>query len=142
MATQLHEDLNRTHQSKGFSDRSLGLTFSAFFALLAVLPMRRHHPFQWRWIVVSGFFLVVGLVAPGLLHPLSRVWARLALLLHRVVNPITTAIMFFLVFVPAGLISRLLGKDPLRLKLEPVADSYWIVRDPPGPAPDSMRNQF
>jgi hypothetical protein len=50
--------------------------------------------------------------------------------------------MFFLVFVPAGFISRLLGKDPLRLKLEPNAESYWILRDPPGPAPDSMRNQF
>ena len=142
MALHIHEDLQRSHQSKGFSDRSLGLTFGAFFALLAVLPLRRHHPFQWRWMAASGFFLVIGLVAPGLLHPLSRVWARLALLLHRVVNPITTSIMFFLVFVPAGLISRLLGKDTLRLKLEPNAESYWILRDPPGPAPDSLRNQF
>ena len=142
MDTRLHEDLSRTHQSKGFSDRSLGVTFSAFFALLAILPLRHHRPFQWRWLVVSAILLLIGQVAPALLHPVSRVWAKLALLLHKVVNPITTAIMYFLVFVPAGLIFRVLGKDPLRLKLEPDAESYWIVRDPPGPAPESMRNQF
>ncbi len=142
MDTKLHEDLTRTHHSKGFSDRSLGLTFGAFFALLAILPLRRHQPFQWRWMLVSSIFLLVGLVAPALLHPLSRIWARLALLLHKVANPVTTSITYFLVFVPAGVIFRLLGKDPLRLKLEPDAETYWIVRDPPGPAPETMRNQF
>lgn len=142
MDTRLHEDLSRVHQTKSFSDRSLGLTYAAFFALLAILPLRRHQPLQWRWIIVSALFLVIGLLAPGLLHPISRVWAKLALLLHRVVNPITTSVLFFLVFVPAGLIFRLLGKDPLRLKLEPDAESYWIPRQPPGPQPEGMRNQF
>jgi hypothetical protein len=142
MDTRMHEDLSRVHQTKSFSDRSLGLTFSVFFALLAVLPLRRHQAFQWRWVIVSALFLAIGLLAPGLLHPISRVWAKLALLLHKVVNPITTALLFFLVFVPAGLIFRLLGKDPLRLRLDPDADTYWIPRTPPGPAPEAMRNQF
>jgi hypothetical protein len=142
MDTRIHEDLSRVHQSKGFSDRSLGLTFAAFFALLAILPLRRHQPFQWRWIMVSALFLVIGLLAPGLLHPLSRVWAKLALLLHKVVNPITTSLLFFLVFVPAGLIFRLLGKDTLRLRLDPDVETYWIPRHPPGPPPETMRNQF
>jgi hypothetical protein len=37
---------------------------------------------------------------------------------------------------------RLRGKDPLRLRLEKDAPSYWIVRQPPGPAPRSMTRQF
>ncbi len=142
MDTRIHEDLSRVHHTKSFSDRSLGLTFGAFFALLATLPLRRHQPFQWRWMIVSALFLVIGLLAPGLLHPLSRVWAKLALLLHRVVNPITTTLLFFLVFVPAGIIFRLLGKDPLRLRLDPDAETYWIIRNPPGPPPEAMRHQF
>jgi hypothetical protein len=36
----------------------------------------------------------------------------------------------------------MLGKDLLRLKREPGADSYWIVRQPPGPAPETMKDQF
>jgi hypothetical protein len=37
---------------------------------------------------------------------------------------------------------RLVGKDPLRLKRDGGAGSYWIPREPPGPPPDSMSNQF
>jgi hypothetical protein len=37
---------------------------------------------------------------------------------------------------------RITGKQFLALKREPERDSYWIVRDPPGPSPESMRDQF
>jgi hypothetical protein len=36
-------------------------------------------------------------------------------------------------------IIRLFGKDPLRLK---PANSNWIERKPPGPDPQSMKQQF
>ena len=39
-------------------------------------------------------------------------------------------------------VMRLFGKDFLRLRLDRGAKSYWIVRTPPGPPPQSMRNQF
>jgi len=44
--------------------------------------------------------------------------------------------------LPTGLVMRAMGKDLLRLKREPDAASYWIVRAPPGPAPESMKDQF
>ena len=34
------------------------------------------------------------------------------------------------------------GKDLLRLKRDPAASSYWIPREPPGPPPETMRNQY
>jgi hypothetical protein len=37
---------------------------------------------------------------------------------------------------------RMRGKDPLRLRFEKDAPSYWIMRQPPGPAPRSMTRQF
>jgi hypothetical protein len=51
-------------------------------------------------------------------------------------------ILFFLVITPAAILLRLFGKDPLRLHYDKSAASYWIPRDPPGPAPDTMANQF
>jgi len=62
--------------------------------------------------------------------------------MHRVVNPLVMGIRFFVVITPLGWLMRALGKDLLRLKREPDAASYWIERTPPGPAPQSMRNQF
>jgi len=87
-------------------------------------------------------FLAVALIRPSWLHPLNKIWAMLGLLMGRAINPVMTATLFFLVFTPAGLISRVLGKDPLRLKPTPEADTYWIVRDPPGPHPETMAKQF
>ncbi len=44
--------------------------------------------------------------------------------------------------MPIGLVMRAFGKDFLRLKLDRNTSSYWIERTPPGPPPQSMRNQF
>jgi hypothetical protein len=52
------------------------------------------------------------------------------------------ALVFFGTVLPTGLIMRALGKDPLRLKRQSHANSYWIERRPPGPAPESMKDQF
>lgn len=69
-------------------------------------------------------------------------WNMLGQLLGRIMNPIVYGVLFFLIVTPAGLISRLRGRDPLRLKLAPEAETYWIIRQPPGPPPESMSKQF
>jgi hypothetical protein len=51
-------------------------------------------------------------------------------------------LLFVLGVIPFGLGARLMGKDLLRLKLDKSAKSYWIVRQPPGPPPETMRNQY
>ena len=93
-------------------------------------------------LAVAGAFLLVALLLPAFLRPLNKAWTLLGLLLGRIVNPVVTAILFYFVFTPAGLVSRLLGKDPLLLKFAPRADTYWIARQPPGPRPETMSQQF
>jgi hypothetical protein len=63
-------------------------------------------------------------------------------LLHSIVSPVALAILFYGVVMPTGLLMRLLGKDPLRLRLDSRAASYWIERTPPGPDAESLKNQF
>jgi hypothetical protein len=67
---------------------------------------------------------------------------KLAWLISKITNPIITGLMFYLLFTPAALICRWIGKDLLRLKYDHAADSYWIPRDPAGPPPETMQNQF
>ena len=87
-------------------------------------------------------FLATALLCPAALKLFNRLWLKFRLLLHKVVNPIVMALVFFGAVLPTGLIMRALGKDPLRLKWQPDANSYWIDRSPPGPAPKSMKDQF
>ena len=73
--------------------------------------------------------------------PLNRAWFKLGLGLNRIVNPVLMAILFFGAVVPLGWYLRRRGEDLLRVKMKPQA-TYWIAREPPGPAPNSMKKQF
>jgi hypothetical protein len=137
-----HESFDRTSPVKTSSDRVFGLVFAGFFAIVAFLPLLSGRaPRLWS-LGVSGVFLVMALAVPTVLAPLNRLWMRLGLLLHRIVSPVVLGLMFFVVVTPMGLLMRMLGKDPLRLRFDRGASTYWISRTPPGPAPDSFDHQF
>lgn len=125
------------------SDRSFGLTFVVFFALVALwLGWKGAYVACSIAGILSALTLAVTLVHAALLAPLNRAWMKLGLLLHKVVSPIVLGGMYFLVFTPFAIVMRLAGRDALRRRFEPDAPSYWIDRTPPGPAPDSLPDQF
>ena len=86
--------------------------------------------------------MLCGLVYPKILRPLNIIWFKIGACIFKITNPIIMGMLFFTTIVPMGLFMRLMGKNLLALKKEPTAKTYWIVRDPPGPDPDSMKNQF
>jgi hypothetical protein len=118
------------------------LVFTAFFALVGLWPLVHKRPFRLWALCLSAVFLLLTLAVPGVLHPLNLLWTRLGKLLAKITNPVITGVMFYVIFTPAALLLRLLGKDLLHLKYDASATTYWIRRDPAGLIPDSMRNQF
>ena len=98
--------------------------------------------FRWWSLAIAGVFLVLSLFYPQLLAPLNRLWTRFGLLLHNIVNPIVLGLLFFVVVTPIGLLMRLFGKRPLNIDFDRETTSYWIDREPPGPAPETMKQQF
>ncbi|KAF0163667.1 MAG: hypothetical protein FD158_3120, partial [bacterium] len=137
-----HEDLEREQHVEGSSDRAFGLVFAGVFLLVAGWPLLGGEGVRWWSVAVSGAFAAVALAKPELLAGLNRQWMKLGILLGKVVSPVALGVLFYCVITPIGLALRLAGKDPLRLKRDPAASSYWIPRDPPGPPPGSMTNQF
>ena len=112
------------------------------FAVVSLLNAW-HAGRMWPWTAgLAALFLIVALLRPAALNPLNRIWLKFGLLLHRIVNPVIMALVFYFAVLPTGLVLRAMGKDLLRLKREPGAATYWIVRAPPGPAPDTMKDQF
>lgn len=125
------------------SDRSFGIVFTVFFAFIgAGLPLLRGAEIIPPLLGVSGVFLVVALAMPKVLHPLNVLWMKFGALLSMIVSPIVLGLLFFTTIMPIGLIMRLAGKDLLSMKFDKNAKSYWVDRDPPGPPPESMSNQF
>jgi len=116
--------------------------FAIVFALIGLSPLFVGRAIRFWSLAVCAIFLVCALVFPSVLAPLNRVWLRFGLLLHKIVSPVVLGIMFYLVITPIGLLMRALGKDPLRLKFDKQSNSYWIERVPPGPTPESLKDQF
>ncbi len=137
-----HENLTREEHIQGSSDRTFGFVFATLFIIIACWPLFFDGAIRWWSIAIAAMFTLAALIKPTLLSRMNRLWMKFGILLGKVVSPIALGILFYLVITPTGVMMRLTGKDPLRLKFDPAADSYWIPREPPGPQPGSMNNQF
>lgn len=135
--------MNDTSHLKPPPERSFGLLFTAVFIGLGLFGIWK----KWgqnaslAWIVAGVIVALVTLLAPRLLAPFNMAWFKLGLLLSKIVSPLVLGIIFFGILTPVAFVMRIAGRDVLRLKRLP-SDSYWVARTPPGPAPDSFKNQF
>lgn len=137
-----HELQAREMRVKSSSDRGFGLVFAAVFALIGLAGAYHNTPYFPWWLGASAALALVALTAPRILAPFNRAWTKLGMVLALVVNPIVLGLVFYLCVTPIGLLLRLFGKDLLALRWQPAQASYWIVRDPPGPRPETLRHQF
>lgn len=137
-----HEDFSRAEAEKLPSNRSFGLVFATVFLIVGLGPLVRHGGIRWWALILAAGFLILGVMNSPLLTPLNRVWMKFGLLLHHIVSPLILGAVFFTVVLAIGWIRRLLGKDSMQRRFDKEATSYWILRDPPGPARQSMKNQF
>jgi hypothetical protein len=137
-----HEDLTRQERVERSSDRSFGVVIGCVLAYVALGPLLHRGQPRWWALPLSVGLLTVAWLRPFLLAGPNRLWGKFGDLLSKALSPIALGVMFYLVFTPMGVLIRLAGKDPLRLRREPALRSYWIAREPPGPPPQSMTNQF
>jgi Saxitoxin biosynthesis operon protein SxtJ len=138
----LHENLVRTNEIAGPSNRRFGLTIGAACWIIGgIRALTGHSHLEW-WLAAGLVIAVLAVAWPDALAPLNRGWLKLGFALQKVVNPIVMAVLFASTIVPIGLLLRLSGKDPLRLRRNPNAATYWIARQPSAPATEAMKKQF
>ncbi len=105
--------------------RTFGLTSLLALPLAAELWTRGSLAAVVYATAIGGLLAAVGIAWPRGLRPLlvaiHIVTAPLVLLIHDLV----LSLAFFAVVVPVGLVFRLIGRDPLQLKIDRGAASYW-----------------
>lgn len=124
------------------SNRKFGVLFCVVFGVLGTYLWRRHADWYPASFVLSGLFLLTSLLFPDILRPLNRAWMKFALVLNMVVSPVVLGVLYFVVFTPVAVFMRIRKRDVLNRRFDPADISYWSPRTPPGPAPESLRDQF
>lgn len=137
-----HEDMRREGDFKVGSDRNFGIVFAVAFGLIAAFSWLRGGQNWILWSIGSSIFVSLAILYPRSLTPLNRVWMKLGIVLFHITNPIMLAFLYYACITPIGIAMRLMGKDLLNLKSDPASKTYWILRKPPGPDPESLKNQY
>jgi len=93
-------------------------------------------------LLVSAFMLVITIIRLPVLKTLYKYWMKGAQFIGSVITGIILFILFYFVFTPVGIATRILRKDLLDKKLQPEKDSYWIKRKQEEFQKEHFRQQF
>jgi hypothetical protein len=103
----------------------VGGVLMGLFGLALPLLRRRHLPI-WPW-PPGALLVLVALAAPEGLRLFHRYWSLLGRVLGWFNTRVILTVVFFVIFAPAGLILRLLGKDPIARRRDATARSYRVT---------------
>jgi hypothetical protein len=141
MSAGHHEDYGREVHGRGPSNRNFGFVFTVAFLAFGLRPLRHRGEVRLWCLALSGALLLITLARPTLLDVPNRIWTRCGVLLGRVLNPVVTGLLFYLVFTPIAVALRWMGKDLLHLASDRNAQTYWTGRNAADELSD-MKNQF
>lgn len=79
---------------------------------------------------IAVFLFLWGRVSPSTLKPIYMVWMVITRCLAWFLTALVVSLVFYIGFIPIGLLLRLLGKDFLHRRIDKSAPSYWCKRPP------------
>jgi len=120
--------------------RSFGFLVGGVLALLGLGPMVFGKEMRPWAAIPAGALLFFATFVPRSLAPVQRIWMKMGHVLGSINTKIILTVTFFGLFVPMGFVMRLAGKDPMRRRYAPEANTYRVQSSPrPG---SHMLRQF
>jgi hypothetical protein len=121
--------------------RRFGLTVGAAFLVLAAILWWRGRAVSAPTVaILGGALMLAGVAIPTRLWPVHRAWMALAAAISKVTTPVFLGVVYFLAFVPVGLLMRLAGRNPLARSR--TAESYWVRRKAASAVRRALERQF
>lgn len=137
-----HENITKFSELKIGSNKNFCLTFSAVFFFMGIYPLIHSAPLRMWGLAVSGAFLILAFTKPQLIRPFNYTWARIGMILGKIMVPLVMGILYFSVFFLTGVVMRLLKRDALQLNFGSSQKTYWLKRTDDCFPEESFENQF
>ena len=107
---------------------------SALAVAAVLLGIAAWNLYRGRTTVVLIFsalgaaLVVAGLLVPPAARAFHTAWMRFAVLLGHVNSRVLLTLVYYLVVTPYGVVTRLVGRDPLRRRGPGAGESHWVER--------------
>lgn len=123
--------------------RKSALVVAAVFLGIAAWNLYRGRTTVVIIFVALGAALVVaGLFVTPAARAFHTAWMRLAVLLGHVNSRVLLTLMYYLVITPYGVVTRLVGRDPLRRRGRASGESHWVERKATRQTPEQFERLF
>ena len=123
---------------KKSSSKSFGYLFFGLFLILSLWPVLNDNSINFLFLSISAVFLILTIFKANILDFLNNYWIKLGELLGKVIAPIIMFLVFFVIVTPLSLLTKLLKKDLLNMRIND-SKTYWANKVK---KIDSMDKQF
>lgn len=123
--------------------KKFGFGLTALLCIIGGWHCYKGHVNIYVWFFgFAGLVITLAFFAPIILKPIFKVITTVGNAIGWVNTRIILGIIFYIVFTPIGLISKLIGKDLLRERIDKDAKSYWVTKDAGLLAKERFEKQF
>lgn len=124
------------------SNKKFGFFLSFVFTLLSLFfLMKLKYDLFKVFTLLTILSFIVTVFKSDILAPLNKLWMHFGYFLGIIIRPIILGIIFYIIITPTAVITRLFGRDELKIKMQD-CESYWRKRSPIGPDSSSFKHQF
>ena len=109
--------------------RKFGLTVGTVLLLVGIVLYLTGKSYSVVFAGAGVLLILFGLILPGILKPLNKIWMILAVILGWFMSRLILFSLFYIVITPIGFFLRIAGKDFLNLRTDKNSDSYWEKRE-------------
>lgn len=108
--------------------RKFGITVGVILLIIAGFLFWKEKVSFQLVLAVGIILFAFGITIPVLLKPVYLVWMIFATILGWLMTRVILSLLFYVIFTPIGLISRLFRKQFLELRWDRSQDTYWNYR--------------
>jgi hypothetical protein len=126
-------------ESEKVDNIKFGILFTIVFLLSVFFSTKIHLIIGFG--ILATLCLMITIVAPLFFRPILRLWISFGNLFGQIISPIVLACIFFIILTPTGFLTRIFGRDELRIK-HSTRSTYWIERNESLVTSNSFNDQF
>ncbi len=105
--------------------RKFSITMAIAFLIITFIIFIRHRYSPIPTFIISAIFFISAFTIPTLLRPIYFLWMKFAFILSWINTRVILFIIFYLIFMPIGLVMKLFRVDLLDRKIDKNKNSYW-----------------